>query len=312
MISFRVDSRSVVPPYLQIVQQVRQALRMGLLDVGDKLPPVREVVAATAVNPNTVLKAYRDLEREGLTEARPGHGTFVLKRPPGPPPGTVSGSAAAWPGGSGKPARPGSTMSRSSRSCASPCCAPPPRGGDRMTPVIQTRGLSKRYRQRHRPERLLHHRPRRADIRADRAERRRQDHAAAPAGRAGQADRRGDGGARRRTPPGPGLPGRDRLPRPGDPAVPAVHRPGPHRHRRAPEPPLGRRIRTGPAEVAEHPAGPSGGLAVRRPASPAGPGADPGQEAQAAAAGRASRRTGPAGPAAFPGHLGRSGRRAAA
>jgi GntR family transcriptional regulator len=90
VIRFRVDSRSVAPPYLQIVQQVRQALRMGLLEAGDKLPAVREVVAATAVNPNTVLKAYRDLEREGLIEARPGHGTFVLKRPPGPPPGTVS------------------------------------------------------------------------------------------------------------------------------------------------------------------------------------------------------------------------------
>ena len=101
MIRFRVESRSVVPPYLQIVQQVRQALRMGLLDVGDKLPTVREVVAATAVNPNTVLKAYRDLEREGLIEARPGHGTFVLKRPPGPPPGTVSRlgrSLARWVG----------------------------------------------------------------------------------------------------------------------------------------------------------------------------------------------------------------------
>ena len=99
MISFRVDGRSVVPPYLQIVQQVRQALRMGLLDAGDRLPAVREVVAATAVNPNTVLKAYRDLEREGLIEARPGHGTFVLKRPPGPPPGTVSRlgrSLARW------------------------------------------------------------------------------------------------------------------------------------------------------------------------------------------------------------------------
>jgi GntR family transcriptional regulator len=99
VISFRVDSRSVVPPYLQIVQQVRQALRMGLLDTGDKLPAVREVVAATAVNPNTVLKAYRDLEREGLIEARPGHGTFVLKRPPGPPPGTHSRlgrSLARW------------------------------------------------------------------------------------------------------------------------------------------------------------------------------------------------------------------------
>jgi GntR family transcriptional regulator len=101
VIRFRVDSRSVAPPYLQIVQQVRQALRMGLLEAGDKLPAVREVVAATAVNPNTVLKAYRDLEREGLIEARPGHGTFVLKRPPGPPPGTVSRlgrSLARWVG----------------------------------------------------------------------------------------------------------------------------------------------------------------------------------------------------------------------
>jgi GntR family transcriptional regulator len=90
MISFRVDGRSGVAPYLQIVRQVRQALRMGVLDVGDQLPSVREVVAEVAVNPNTVLKAYRDLEREGLIEARAGHGTFVRKRPPGPPPGTHS------------------------------------------------------------------------------------------------------------------------------------------------------------------------------------------------------------------------------
>ena len=90
MISFRVDGRSGVPPYLQIVRQVRQALRMGILDVGDQLPSVREVVAAVAVNPNTVLKAYRDLEREGLVEARAGQGTFVRALPPGPPPGTHS------------------------------------------------------------------------------------------------------------------------------------------------------------------------------------------------------------------------------
>jgi len=99
MISFRVDGHSVVPPYLQIVQQVRQALRMGLLDVGDQLPTVREVVSATAINPNTVLKAYRDLEREGLVEARAGHGTFVRRRPPGPPPGThtrLGRSLARW------------------------------------------------------------------------------------------------------------------------------------------------------------------------------------------------------------------------
>ena len=99
VISFRVDGRSGVPPYLQIVQQVRQALRMGVLDVGDQLPTVREVVAAIAVNPNTVLKAYRDLEREGLVEARAGQGTFVRAVPAGPPPGTHSrlgGSLALW------------------------------------------------------------------------------------------------------------------------------------------------------------------------------------------------------------------------
>ena len=99
MISFRVDGRSGEPPYLQIVRQVRQALRMGVLNVGDQLPSVREVVAAVAINPNTVLKAYRDLEREGLIEARAGQGTFVLARPPGPPPGTHSRlgrSLARW------------------------------------------------------------------------------------------------------------------------------------------------------------------------------------------------------------------------
>ena len=99
MISFRLDGRSAVPPYLQIVQQVRQALRMGLIDVGDQLPSVREVVTATAVNPNTVLKAYRDLEREGLVAAAAGRGTFVTKRPDGPPPGTharLGRSLARW------------------------------------------------------------------------------------------------------------------------------------------------------------------------------------------------------------------------
>ena len=99
MIRFRVDGRSVAPPSLQIVQQVRQSLRMGLLDVGDQLPSVREVVAVTAINPNTVLKAYRDLEREGLVAAAAGRGTFVTKRPDGPPSGTLARlgrSLARW------------------------------------------------------------------------------------------------------------------------------------------------------------------------------------------------------------------------
>ena len=69
---FHLDQRSGLPMYLQIVQQVKEALRLGLLDVGDQLPTVREVVADFAINPNTVAKAYRELEREGLVDARPG------------------------------------------------------------------------------------------------------------------------------------------------------------------------------------------------------------------------------------------------
>ncbi len=79
MVDYRIDRRSGVATYLQIVQQTKHALRLGLLLPGDKLPTAREVVAATAINPNTVLKAYRELEREGLVEPRPGVGTFVLR-----------------------------------------------------------------------------------------------------------------------------------------------------------------------------------------------------------------------------------------
>jgi GntR family transcriptional regulator len=77
VIEFHLDSRSGVSPYLQIVQQVRQALRVGILREGDQLPTVKEAVGQLAVNPNTVLKAYRELEHEGLASARPGVGTFV-------------------------------------------------------------------------------------------------------------------------------------------------------------------------------------------------------------------------------------------
>ena len=77
MIEFHLDSRSGVSPYMQIVQQVRHALRLGLLSEGDQLPTVKEVVARLAINPNTVLKAYRELEHSGLVAARPGVGTFI-------------------------------------------------------------------------------------------------------------------------------------------------------------------------------------------------------------------------------------------
>ncbi len=79
MIEFRIDRRSGVSTYLQLVHQTKQALRLGLLRPGDQLPTAKEVVQATAMNPNTVLKAYRELEREGLVEARRGLGTFVSR-----------------------------------------------------------------------------------------------------------------------------------------------------------------------------------------------------------------------------------------
>lgn len=77
VIEFHLDARSGVAPYLQLIHQVRHALRLGLLRKGDQLPTVKEVVARLAINPNTVLKAYRQLEYEGLAAARPGIGTFV-------------------------------------------------------------------------------------------------------------------------------------------------------------------------------------------------------------------------------------------
>ncbi|TAN24918.1 MAG: GntR family transcriptional regulator [Actinomycetota bacterium] len=79
MIEFHLDSRSGVAPYLQVVQQVRQALRLGTLLEGDQLPTVKDVVARLAINPNTVLKAYKELEHAGLVAARPGIGTFVIR-----------------------------------------------------------------------------------------------------------------------------------------------------------------------------------------------------------------------------------------
>ena len=79
MIEFYLDSTSGVPPYLQVVHQVRHALRLGLLLEGDRLPTVKDVVARLAINPNTVLKAYKELEHAGLAAARPGIGTFVIR-----------------------------------------------------------------------------------------------------------------------------------------------------------------------------------------------------------------------------------------
>ncbi|MFB9927424.1 GntR family transcriptional regulator [Amycolatopsis halotolerans] len=89
VIEFHLDAASRLSPYQQLVQQVRHALRLGLLSEGDQLPKVKDVVAQLVINPNTVLKAYRELEHDGLVAARPGVGTFVTATLAGPPPAVV-------------------------------------------------------------------------------------------------------------------------------------------------------------------------------------------------------------------------------
>ncbi len=85
-VALRLSSTSGVSAYLQIAKQVRQAMQLGLLQPGDQLPTVKEVVATLAINPNTVLKAYQLLEHQGLVEGRQGQGTFVTASLPGPSP----------------------------------------------------------------------------------------------------------------------------------------------------------------------------------------------------------------------------------
>jgi GntR family transcriptional regulator len=84
VIEFHLDGHSKVATYMQLVQQVKQSLRVGLVEPGDQLPKVRDVAESLAINPNTVLKAYRQLEIEGLVEGRPGVGTFVRRSLAGP------------------------------------------------------------------------------------------------------------------------------------------------------------------------------------------------------------------------------------
>ncbi|WP_190084697.1 GntR family transcriptional regulator [Streptomyces longisporoflavus] len=99
VVEFRIDRRSGVATYLQIVRQVEQALRMGALVEGDRLPTAAQVAAATKVNPNTTLKAYRELERAGLAEVRQGAGTFItrsLARPEAGSDSPLRSSLAQW------------------------------------------------------------------------------------------------------------------------------------------------------------------------------------------------------------------------
>jgi len=99
MFRFRLDGSSGVPPYLQLVHQVRQSLLLGYLREGDRLPTVKEVAGGLAINPNTVVKAYRQLEHEGLAGGRPGQGTFItatLASPPLGPHRALRASLEGW------------------------------------------------------------------------------------------------------------------------------------------------------------------------------------------------------------------------
>ena len=99
MFRFQLDGSSGVPPYLQLVHQVRQSLLLGYLRTGDQLPTVKELAEDLAINPNTVVKAYRQLEHEGLTGGRPGQGTFIIATPAPPLPDAseaLRASLAEW------------------------------------------------------------------------------------------------------------------------------------------------------------------------------------------------------------------------
>jgi GntR family transcriptional regulator len=74
---FRLDPRSGVPLYLQLIEQVRHAIEIGALRTGDQLPGMRKLAEELVMNPNTVAKAYREMEHAGLIELRHGAGAFV-------------------------------------------------------------------------------------------------------------------------------------------------------------------------------------------------------------------------------------------
>jgi GntR family transcriptional regulator len=99
MFRFQLDGSSGVPPYLQLVHQVRQSVLLGYLREGDRLPTVKELAGDLAINPNTVVKAYRQLEHEGLARGRPGQGTFItatLASPPSDASETLRASLEQW------------------------------------------------------------------------------------------------------------------------------------------------------------------------------------------------------------------------
>ena len=203
---FRLDLGSGVPPYLQLVQQVEHALHLGYLVPGDELPKVRDLVAKLAINPNTVSKAYPELETKGLVVGVRARGRSSRRRSNRWRWPSTAYSGALWSPGWRRPTRRGSTTTgwrRSSRACcgisvsAGGCCRPARRGarrgGGRGMNIIEARALGKSYG----PTRALQDcalgDPRRACRRARRAERCGKVDAPEPCRRACHAEhRRGD------------------------------------------------------------------------------------------------------------------------
>ena len=299
MIALRIDGKSGVPPYLQIAQQVRQALVSGVLRPGDQLPTVKDVVTQLGINPNTVFKGYRELEHEGLVEGRRGAGTFVLRRPPvrrrAP---TRRWPAASGAGSTGRVRRV-STTPRSKRCCAR-CSTPAarrwsrerargrdPRTGQAVRDVVGVAGLLDRG-------------PGGSGVGARRRQRRGQDDADAAPRRAEPAHdrcraRRGPRTGRRSE-----VPAGHRLPRPGGSALPALDRSRPPRTRCAHEPRLGRAGRPRPAEAPRDPPRPAHGGVVRRDAGAGRACARARQAAERAAPRRTRRRARSTGPPRVP------------
>ncbi len=144
MIEFQLDTASGVATYLQLIQQVRQALQLGLLEPGDQLPTAQQVVSKLAINPNTVLKAYRDLEREGLVRPRPGQGTFVIGTLPRTDPSTQARFMASMTKWLCLGAF-GGTFTRRHRSDLSHRVPQLLRRGRGMNSAVETTALAKRY-----------------------------------------------------------------------------------------------------------------------------------------------------------------------
>ena len=296
-IEFRLDAASGVPTYLQLVHQVEHALRLGYLTLGDQLPKVRDVVASLAINPNTVLKAYKELETKGLTAGRPGQGTFIQAtlepgRAPGARPRCAAPCSAGWAPRTG----PGWTRTGSWR-CSPARCGISMSAAAGHAPAAARRAAKRRAsherRRGQRPGQALRRHlgaarvhaggPGRARGRAGRPERRGQDHAAEPGGRPGGTDRGRRDRARRQARRVPGRAGRHRVRRPGHAAVQEPLGRGHAAPDPQPEPALRPALRGNPAGRARHPAEPQGREAVRRPAGAAR--ADPGAGPPAAAAG---------------------------